>query len=206
MKHTAEFIHPVFVFKLEGAPIARFVKRLFPFAVLLVLSTGLIAQNQSRQLCQYGGGLYWDQANPDAGPGYSLYARNFQFFDRRFPEGYYWGLLENADVHQRGAAISLDDHLLTLGWWGHPLAYYPFILNLNVSPVLGMRANGTSYLGNNYWGVGASLGIFLNVQPSLSLGVSWEPVWILSNGGGQAAPDKNYNEFGLSLISKQLFW
>lgn len=185
---------------------ALFAKGPIILGVLFLLTTSLMAQNQSRQLSQYGGGLYWDQANPGAGPGYSLYARSFQFFDGRFPDGFYWGLLENADVHQRGTEISLDDHLLTLGWWGHPFAHYPFILNLNVSPIVGMRSNGTSYLGDNYWGVGTTLGVFLDIVPGTSFGVSWEPVWILSDGGGQAAPDETYNEFGLSLVFKQLFW
>jgi hypothetical protein len=79
-------------------------------------------------------------------------------------------------------------------------------LNLNVSPIVGMRSNGTSYLGDNYWGVGTTLGVFLDIVPGTSFGVSWEPVWILSDGGGQAAPDETYNEFGLSLVFKQLFW
>jgi hypothetical protein len=161
---------------------------------------------QSRQLTQFGGGLYWDQADPQAGPGHSLYAREFTFFDAKYPVGFYWGLLENADIHQRGTAISLDDHLLTLGWWGHPLGRFPIILNANVSPVLGIRTKGTSYLGDNYWGVGTALGIFFNLLTSVSFGLSWEPVWILSNGGEQDAPDKRYNEFGLSIVIKQLYW
>lgn len=178
-----------------------------PLALLFALASlgpGLFAQ--SRQMTQFGGGLYWDQADPQAGPGHSLYAREFTFFDVKYPDGFYWGLLENADIHQRGTTISLDDHLLTLGWWGHPLARLPIVLNANVSPVLGIRAKGTSYLGDNYWGVGAALGIFLNLLKSVSFGLSWEPVWILSNGGGQPAPDKMYDEFGLSIVIRQLYW
>jgi len=178
-----------------------------PFALLFTLvSLGSSLTAQSRQLTQVGGGLYWDQADPQVGPGHSLYAREFTFFDARYPDGFYWGLLENADIHQRGTTISLDDHLLTLGWWGRPLGRFPIILNANVSPVLGIRAKGTSYLGDNYWGVGAALGIFLNLLTSVSFGLSWEPVWILSNGGGQPAPDRTYNEFGLSIVIRQLYW
>lgn len=162
--------------------------------------------DQQRQLSQYGAGLFWDQADPQAGPGTSLYARSFSFFDGRYPDGFYWGCLTSANYRQRGNETSLDDHLLTLGWWGSPFHGFPLSLNVNAAPVLGSRSEGNVFLGSQYWGIGATAGVFLDIVPGYSLGISWEPVWILSHGNGRPAPDETDHEVVLSLVIKQLFW
>ena len=177
------------------------------FAVLLfgTLSLGAAPKPEwTRSLSFYGAGLYWDPVDPGAGPGVSLEGQTFTYLNPDNPDGFYLGLLTNASYHQRGSQISLDDHLVTVGYWGDLGPGVPFSWTANGSPVLGSRSNGTVLLGSAYFGIGATLGVFYDVLPGLGLGLTWAPVFNLTTNGAAQAPDQSYHEFSLVVVVKQL--
>ena len=175
---------------------------------LLLLSTfGLGAEPKSawdRSLSFLSGGLYWDPSDPSAGPGVSLQGEDFHYLNPDSPNGFYTGFLTSASFHQRGSQVSVDDHLVTVGFWGSLGAGSPFSWTANISPVLGSRSDGSVLLGSYYWGISTTLGVFYDLLPGLGLGITWAPVYNLTSNGRPQAPDQSYQEFSLVLVIKQL--
>lgn len=170
-------------------------------------SLGAEQLERSRTLLQFGTLLTkgddssWDQV------GVGLTFRNYNFFDPQNPDGWYFGILGSALARSAGGVDLADTRLVTLGWRGNPLAplgesTWPVQLDVNLSPTIGSRIQGSTILGSGYTGVGLTLGLGFSLFEGQDLGLSWEPVFPVTSWGENWAPNRGYSDFVISWTVK----
>lgn len=159
----------------------------------------------SRMLIQFGFGQTIGDPLSKNDIGYVAMIRNYFYFDPRYPDGLYYGLMGTSIVHTAGS-IKISD--IRWGTLGYRTVVGPewFSVNSSISFVQGARMTGTAIKGSGYMGFSPSIGANIAYNDDIDLGIAVEPVInVFSVNSNQFVKAKSYCDIVFYLSLKKLF-